>query len=105
VDSLRGRHQRSGRAQDRRPGGPGGREPHGGRGLRLPGGSMKGFTLVEMLVALLIFSGIAAAGVAAMSLAADNRLVVRQRMDRLASFQRTRALLKADLEQAADRPT
>ena len=66
---------------------------------------MKGFTLVEMLVALLFFSGIAAAGVAVMSLAADNRLVVRQRMDRLASFQRTRALLKADLEQAADRPT
>jgi len=66
---------------------------------------MKGFTLVEMLVALLIFSGIAAAGVAVMSLAADNRTVVQHRMERLASFQRTRGLLKADLEQAADRPT
>lgn len=66
---------------------------------------MKGFTLVEMLVALLIFSGLAATGVAVMSLAADNRTIVQGRMGRLASFQRTRALLKADIEQAADRPT
>lgn len=66
---------------------------------------MKGFTLVEMLVALLIFSGLAATGVAVMSLAADTRAIVHDRMDRLASFQRARALLKADIEQAADRPT
>lgn len=66
---------------------------------------MKGFTLVEMLVALLIFSGLAATGVAVMSLAADNRAIVQGRMDRLASFQRARALLKADIEQAAERPT
>lgn len=66
---------------------------------------MKGFTLIEMMVALLIFGLIAAAGVSVMSFTADNQEIVRARMDKLADFQRARALLKADLSQAAARRT
>ena len=64
---------------------------------------MKGFTLIEMLVALMIFGLIAAAGVSVMSFTVDNQELVRGRMEKLADFQRARALLKADLSQAADR--
>ena len=66
---------------------------------------MKGFTLVEMLVALFIFSLLAAAGVTVMRFTVDNQVAVRGRMDRLGDMQRTRALLKSDLEQAAPRRT
>ncbi|MDZ4318835.1 MAG: type II secretion system minor pseudopilin GspJ [Phenylobacterium sp.] len=66
---------------------------------------MKGFTLVEMLVALLVFSLLSAAGVAVLGSAADNRAVVRERMDEIAALQSARALIKTDLEQAADRRT
>jgi len=66
---------------------------------------MKGFTLVEMMVALLIFALLSAAGVAVLGFAADNREVVRERMEDLARLQSARALIKADLEQAADRRT
>lgn len=62
-----------------------------------------GFTLVEMLVALLVFALLSAIGVAVMAYAADNQGVVQSRMDRLGEFQRARALLKADLAQAAPR--
>jgi general secretion pathway protein J len=62
-----------------------------------------GFTLVEMLVALFIFGLLSAAGVAVMAYAADNRGVVHERMERLGEFQRARALLRADLGQAAVR--
>lgn len=66
---------------------------------------MKGFTLVEMLVALLVFAILAAAGVAVMGFAVDNQAVVRDRTERLGRLQTTRAILKADLEQAATRRT
>lgn len=66
---------------------------------------MKGFTLVEMLVALLIFGLIAAASVAVMSFSIDNQQVVRSRTSELGDFQRARALLVADLQQAAPRRT
>lgn len=62
-----------------------------------------GFTLVEVLVALLIFSLIAAAGVGVLSLTIDNRFAVEAATERTAALQRTRALLRADLAQAADR--
>lgn len=65
----------------------------------------QGFTLVEMLVALLIFALLSAAGVAVLRLAIDNREVVRARTDRLAEFQRARSILKADLVQVAARRT
>lgn len=64
---------------------------------------MKGFTLVEMLVALFVFSLIATAGVTMMRFSADNRGIVHARAERLAEFQRTRAILKSDLAQAAER--
>lgn len=66
---------------------------------------MKGFTLVEMLVALLIFGMLAAAGVAVMRSTVDSQSAVRERVDRMAQFQRLRASLKADLGQAASRRT
>jgi general secretion pathway protein J len=69
---------------------------------RLPA---RGFTLLEVLVSLAIFGLIAAAGVAVMAYAADNQGVVRERMARLAEFQRARAILRADLAQAALRRT
>src|SRR3546814_8509418 len=62
-----------------------------------------GFTLVEMLVALLIFAMLSAVGVTVMAYAADNQGVVKARMDRLGELQSARALLKADLAQAAVR--
>ena len=64
-----------------------------------------GFTLVEMLVALFIFGLLAAAGVTVMSYAIDSQAQVRTHMDRTAEFQRMRAILKADLAQAAPRRT
>ena len=62
-----------------------------------------GFTLVEVLVALAIFAMIASAGVGLLSFAIDNRLAVREASERTAAFQRTRALMRADLGQAAPR--
>jgi len=66
---------------------------------------MKGFTLVEMLVALAIFGLVSAAGVTVMRFTVDNQAVVRAHNDRIGAFQRTRAILKADLAQAAARRT
>ena len=62
-----------------------------------------GFTLVEVLVALAIFALIASAGVGLLSFAIDNRLAVRDASERTAAFQRARALMRADLGQAAPR--
>jgi general secretion pathway protein J len=66
---------------------------------------MKGFTLVEMMVALLIFGIVSAAGVGIMSFSVDNQQIVRVRAQRLDELQRTRTALKADLAQAAGRRT
>jgi len=62
-----------------------------------------GFTLVEVLIALLMFAMIATAGAAVLSTTIDNRLAVKQASDRVADLQRLRALLKADLSQTTDR--
>lgn len=58
-----------------------------------------------MLVAVVVFGLISAAGVAVMAYAADNQGVLRARMDRVGEFQKARALLKADLGQAVARRT
>ena len=62
-----------------------------------------GFTLVEVLVALALFAMISSAGVGLLSFAIDNRLAVRDASERTAAFQRARALMRADLGQAAPR--
>lgn len=62
-----------------------------------------GFTLVEVLVSLLIFALIAAAGAAVLSLSVDNRFAIKAATDRTADLQRMRGLLKADLGQATGR--
>jgi len=66
---------------------------------------MRGFTLVEVLVAMLVFGILASAGAAVMRTSIDSQSQMRERMDRLAEFQRLRATLKADLSQAAPRRT
>lgn len=63
----------------------------------------RGFTLVEMLVALMVFGLLCAAGVAVMAHTVDNQGRVGARMDRLGEFQRTRSLIRQDLAQAAVR--
>ncbi len=62
-----------------------------------------GFTLVEVLVSLLIFALIAAAGAAVLGQTVDNRFAVKAASDRTADLQRMRSLLRADLGQAAAR--
>jgi general secretion pathway protein J len=64
---------------------------------------MKGFTLLEMLVALFIFGLVSAAGVGLMRFSMDNQEIVRARVERLAELESARALLKADLSQAVAR--
>ncbi len=63
-----------------------------------------GFTLVELLIALSIFAVLSLAGVSLLSFSIDARQRTGQRLDALASVVRTRALLSADLAQAAPRP-
>lgn len=64
-----------------------------------------GFTLVEVLVALAVFALIAAAGALVLARTVDTRFVVHEHAERIAELQRMRALLKADLAQAAPRRT
>ncbi len=62
-----------------------------------------GFTLVEMLVALVVFALLGLAATAVLAWAADNRGTVATHSERLAQLQRARAVLQADLGQAAAR--
>lgn len=62
-----------------------------------------GFTLAEVLIALVIFALLAAAGTAVLAMSIDNRFAVKAASDRTADLQRVRALLKADVGQAIDR--
>ena len=63
-----------------------------------------GFTLVELLIAILLFALLSAAAAALLSFAVDARGRTGERLDTLAAVTRTRALLTADLGQAAARP-
>ena len=62
-----------------------------------------GFTLVELLVALLLFGMLSAASVGLLSFGVDARARTGQRLDETAALLRSRALLTADLAQAAPR--
>lgn len=64
---------------------------------------MGGFTLVEMLVALLIFGMLAGAGVALLSFSVRAQDVADDRLGEVARIRRMGALLTADLAQAAAR--
>jgi general secretion pathway protein J len=62
-----------------------------------------GFTLVEVLISLLIFAMLAAAGAAVLGVTIDNRFAVKAQSDRVGDLQRMRSLLRADLGQATGR--
>jgi general secretion pathway protein J len=62
-----------------------------------------GFTLVEVMVALMIFGMIAAAGVAILSFSIRAQAATGARLDDAAALGRTVSILSADLAQAANR--
>ncbi|MFZ4109665.1 MAG: type II secretion system minor pseudopilin GspJ [Polymorphobacter sp.] len=63
-----------------------------------------GFTLIELLIAILLFALLSTAAAALLSFAVDARGRTGERLDTLAAVTRSRALLAADIGQAAARP-
>lgn len=64
-----------------------------------------GFTLVEVLVALLIFAILASAGVALLSFSVRAQAASTAKLDDLAALNRTLSIMSADLAQARARGT
>ncbi|MFN3857633.1 MAG: type II secretion system minor pseudopilin GspJ [Caulobacter sp.] len=64
-----------------------------------------GFTLVEMLTALMIFGILTAAGAAVMGGTLTSQRAVKSRVEQFSDFQRLRAVIRTDLGQAAGRLT
>jgi general secretion pathway protein J len=64
----------------------------------------RGFTLVEVMVALLIFGMLAAAGVAILSFSVRAQAATGTALDDTAALERTGAIMAADLAQAVARP-
>ncbi len=64
-----------------------------------------GFTLVEMMVSLLIFGLLAAAGVGLLSFSVRAQQACGERLGEVAAIERVRAIMTADLAQAASRVT
>ncbi|HEY0598213.1 type II secretion system minor pseudopilin GspJ [Sphingopyxis sp.] len=65
----------------------------------------RGFTLVEMLVALSIFAAIAAMGVGLLRSSVDTQDAVQGRLKAMGGINRLRAVMANDLAQAVQRPT
>jgi general secretion pathway protein J len=65
----------------------------------------RGFTLVEMLVALSIFAVIAAMGVGLLRSSVDTQDAVRERLKAMGGINRLRAVMANDLAQAVQRST
>ncbi|WP_432768164.1 MAG: type II secretion system minor pseudopilin GspJ [Sphingopyxis sp.] len=65
----------------------------------------RGFTLVEMLVALSLFAAIAAMGVGLLRGSIDTQEAVQQRLKSMGGMNRLRAVMANDLAQAVQRPT
>lgn len=63
----------------------------------------RGFTLVEMLVALAIFAAIAAMGVGLLRSSIDTQEAVQQRLKGMSGMNRLRAVMANDLAQAVQR--
>ncbi|WP_343050842.1 type II secretion system minor pseudopilin GspJ [Sphingomonas jinjuensis] len=64
-----------------------------------------GFTLVEVMIALLIFSMLAAGGIAILAFSVRAQAAQSKRLDDIGALARTMAILSADLAQARDRPS
>ena len=69
------------------------------------GAGERGFTLVEVLVALLVFAILAGAGVALLSFSVRAQAASTRKLDDLRALDRTLSILSADLAQAVARPT
>ncbi|KAB7767852.1 type II secretion system minor pseudopilin GspJ [Xanthomonas maliensis] len=65
----------------------------------------RGFSLVELLVALAIFALVASAAVVILRQSIDQREIVQLRLQQLREVQLAHALLRSDLQQAAVRRT
>jgi len=65
----------------------------------------RGFTLIELMVALMIFGLIAGAGVAILAFSVRAQGATAARLDDAAALARAGSLLSADLGQALNRPT
>lgn len=65
----------------------------------------QGFTLVEMMIALLIFGLLAAAGAALLSFSVRAQAATAAKLDDIGAIQRLSAAMAADLAQASNRPT
>jgi general secretion pathway protein J len=72
---------------------------------RFPADCEAGFTLIEMLVALVIFAILAGAGVGLLRASVDTQSAVETRLADVTAIERLRLVLAADLGQAVDRPT
>lgn len=70
----------------------------------IPRPSERGFTLVEMIVALLIFAILAGAGVSLLRASVNTQEAVGEALADLGAAARLRALLSADLAQVVVRP-
>ena len=71
--------------------------------MRGPRAGEAGFTLIEMLIALMIFGMITAAGVTLLTLTVRTQESSERVLESLGTIRRTGALLNADLAQAAPR--
>ncbi len=76
---------------------------HGFRSLRRS--AQHGFTLIEMIIALLIFGLLAAAGVSLLTFSVRAQAAATERLDAVANDQRMASLLASDLAQAVPRIT
>lgn len=73
--------------------------------IGIPRPAQRGFTLVEMLVALSLFAMIAAIGVGLLRSSIDTQDAVQARLKVMGGINRLRALMANDLAQAVQRPT